>query len=136
MICRKCGNENNVKNGKMRGKQRYKCKECGFQFTKAVSNGHSREEKGRAVALYILGLSMRTIAKLFRVNVSTVLAWVRNFALENYEKPKPEGAVILELDEMWHYIEKKKANSGSGRLFVAIPASSLIGNAAPETQKH
>jgi hypothetical protein len=55
---------------------------------------------------------MRAIAKLFRVNVSTVLARVRNFALENYEKPKPEGAVVLEPDEMRRYIEKKKQTPG------------------------
>jgi hypothetical protein len=84
---------------------------------------------------------MRAIARLFRVNVSTVLTWVRNFALENYEKPKPEGAVVLEPDEMWHYIVKKKENSGCGKLFVAIPAGSLTANslarnAGTGTQKH
>jgi len=128
MICRKCGSIDNVKNGKVSGVQRYKCKDCGFQFTKEVANGRSEDERNKAVALYLLGLSMRTIAKLFRVNVTTILYWVRNFAINNYEKPTPQGAVIIELDEMWHFLESKKRNSGSGRLIVALPVSSLTGN--------
>ena len=128
MVCRKCGSTNNVKNGHVDGVQRYKCKDCGFQYTKEVANGRSEAERNKAVALYLLGLSMRTIAKLFNVNVTTILYWVRNFAIKNYEKPTPQGAVIVELDEMWHFLQSKKQNSGSGRLIVALPVSSSIGN--------
>ena len=128
MVCRKCGSLDNVKNGKVNDVQRYKCKDCGFQFTKEEANGHSEDERNKAIALYLLGLSMRSIAKLFRVNVSTILYWVRNFAIANYEKPTPQGAVVVELDEMWHFIGSKKQNSGSGRLIVALPMNSLNGN--------
>ena len=128
MECRKCGSKHNVKNGKVSGVQRYKCKECGFQFTKETANGHSEEERNKAIALYLLGLSMRTIAKLFRVNVTTILYWIRNFAIKNYEKTTPQGAVVIELDEMWHFLESKKQNSGSGKLIVALPVNSLTGN--------
>jgi hypothetical protein len=41
---------------------------------------------------------------MFGVEPSTVLYWVRNFALKVYEKPKPEGEVVIEMDEMWHFI--------------------------------
>ena len=81
-----------------------------------------------AVSLYLVGLSMRTIAELFAVNVSTIQRWIRTFALENYEKPTPEGPVIIELDEMWHFIGKKNTNFGYGRPIVALPANSLTGN--------
>ena len=33
MKCSKCQSENNVKNGTVRNIQRYKCKECGNNFT-------------------------------------------------------------------------------------------------------
>jgi len=128
MICRKCSSAQNVKNGMMNGMQRYKCKGCGFQFTKEVANGRSQVEKNQATALYMLGLSMRAIAKLFSVNVTTILYWVRNFAITTYEKPSPQGAVIVELDEMWHFIQSKKLNAGYGRLIVALPVSWLTGN--------
>ena len=128
MVCRKCGSIHSTRNGFVKGVQRHKCKDCGFQFTKEIANGRSEEERNKAVALYLLGLSMRTIAKLFRVNVTTVLYWVRNFAIKNYEKPTPQGAVVVELDEMWHFIQSKKPNSGSGKLIVALPMNSLTGN--------
>jgi transposase len=111
----------------MNGRQRYRCKVCGFQFTKEVGNGRSAEERNKAVALYLLGLSMRAIGRLFRVNVTTILYWVRNFAIEIYEKPAPKGAVVIELDEMWHFIHPKR-NAGCGKLIVALPANWLIGN--------
>ena len=33
MRCLKCGSEAIVKNGRMKGLQRYKCKQCTYQFT-------------------------------------------------------------------------------------------------------
>jgi transposase-like protein len=128
MVCRKCGSSKSVKNGKRDGEQCYKCKDCGFQYTKEESNGRSESERNKAVALYLLGLSMRAIARLFHVNVSTILNWVRNFATKNYEKPTPQGPVVIELDEMWHFINSKKTNVGYGRLIAVLPVSSLTGN--------
>jgi hypothetical protein len=88
--------------------QCYRCKDCGFQYTREESKGRSETERNKAVALYLLGLSMRAIAKLFHVNVTTILYWVRNFAIKNYEKPSPQGPIVIELDEMWHFIKSKK----------------------------
>jgi len=53
---------------------------------------------------------------MFKVSTPAVLRWVRLFAEKTYEKPEPAEAVIVELDEMWHYLGAKKTNSGSGKL--------------------
>ena len=128
MICRKCGSSENIKNGKRGEVQCYKCKNCGFQYTREDSRGRSETERSRAIALYLLGLSMRAIAKLFRVNVTTILYWVRNFAIVNYTKPTPQGPIDVELDEMWHFIKSKKTSAGYGKLIAVLPASSSTGN--------
>ena len=65
---------------------------------------------------------------MFKVSTPAVLRWVRLFAEKTYEKPEPAEAVIVELDEMWHYLGSKKTNSGSGKLIVAVPVDSLTGN--------
>ncbi|WP_300909379.1 helix-turn-helix domain-containing protein [uncultured Desulfovibrio sp.] len=83
-----------------------------------------------AILLYTLGLSLNAIARIYGVATSTVMRWVRNFAEKTYEKPSPREAVIIEPDEMWHYLHSKKTNYGSGKLIVAIPVSSLTGNVA------
>ena len=50
---------------------------------------------------------MRRISRLGQCSTQSVLNWVRDYAREHYEKPAPEGhAVILEVDEMWHYLKK------------------------------
>jgi IS1 transposase len=49
------------------------------------------------------------MAFLSRVSVQSVLTWSRAFAKDHDEKPKPTGtSILLELDEMWHYLKKKQ----------------------------
>ena len=139
MKCRKCGSDKNVKNGKRDGSQCYKCKGCGFQFTRETPKGVETEKRANAILLYVLDLSMNSIARMYKVHTSSVLYWIRNFALKVYDKPTPEGDVVFELDEMWHFIQSKKLNVGSGRRIAALPINWLIGNAeigvaAPSTE--
>jgi len=134
--CKKCGSQNIIKAGFVKGEQRYKCKECGCQFVPTRNKGKSLELKLTAVLLYINGLSLRTIGKLFNVSNVSVLNWVKKYALQNYEKPKPTGkAVVIELDEMWHFLNLKKTNFGYGKHTAVILESSLIGNAVIVIQK-
>jgi transposase len=56
--CKGCGSEEHVKNGLMRGKQRYRCKACGLNFTDTPPPGKPLAMKVTAVLLYISGLSM------------------------------------------------------------------------------
>lgn len=135
-ICPKCSFQESVKNGTHHGRQRYRCKQCGFQFTRSTPRGRPAQEKAMAVLLYTLGLSLNAIARLLNVSTPAVLRWVRLFAEKVYEKPEPHEAVIVELDEMWHFLGSKKTNSGSGRLIVAIPVSSLTGNAGLVIKPH
>ena len=87
--------------------------------------------------MYCHGLSLRTIAKYFKVNVRSVFNWIKTFAKLNYVKPEPSSdGVIVELDEMWHYLKSKKLKSGYGRLIVAIPISLSTGNAEGEIMLH
>jgi len=79
---------------------------------------------------------MNAIGRMLKVEPSTVLYWVRNFALKTYEKPTPQGEVVIELDEMWHFLRSKKTRSGSGRHTVELPKSLSIGNAETEAPKH
>jgi IS1 family transposase/transposase-like protein len=107
--CRRCGSINVVKAGKIKGNQRYKCKNCGFQFQPNRAKGRSQSTKRLAVLLYLSGLSIRTISKIVKTDLHAVYRWIRKFAEDNYEKPEPiSNAVVIELDEMWHYLHSKK----------------------------
>ena len=135
MKCRKCGDTKFVKNGYHHGRQRHKCKTCGFQFTQEQAKGKSLETKCLAIILYLNGLSFRAIAKLVNVSHKAVYDWVRAFGIETYEKPTPQGDVVIELDEMWHFLQSKKPSSGSGRHIVALLVNSSTGNVEGVTVK-
>ncbi len=134
--CPKCKCAEVVKNGKVNEKQRFKCKKCSFQFTRLIPRGHAGSEKALAVVLYTLGLSMNAIGKLFNVSAQAVLNWVRNFAITNYEKPVPKDAIIVELDEMWHFLGSKKNSFGYGKLIAEKLENSSIGSAVAVTKRH
>ena len=132
--CKRCGSEERVKNGLMRGKQRYRCKACGLNFTDTPPRGMPLAVKVTAVLLYVSGLSMNRTAKLLGVSTPTVMAWIERFAEVYAQKPEPEGrAVVVELDEMWHYLKKSGTSSGSGRLGIVLQGEWLTGSAAVVT---
>src|SRR5215208_6840204 len=111
--CKRCGSERQVKNGLMRGQQRYLCKECGLNFTDTPPRGKPLALKAAAVLLYVSGLSMNRTAKLLGVSTPTVQVWLEQFAAAYAQKPEPEGrAVVIELDEMGHYLKKSPTRSG------------------------
>jgi transposase-like protein len=126
--CPRCKSEKVVKNGSVRGIKKHMCKECGYQFTKAARTGKPLSIKLFAVVLYLHGVSMHAIGKWVGVSTPAVLKWIRNYAKDHYEKPIPGEVTIIELDELWHYLEKKPINSGYGRLIVEIQSASLTGN--------
>ncbi len=133
--CPKCKCADVVKNGKVKENQRFLCKNCSFQFTRLTPRGRPDSEKALAIVLYTLGLSMNAIGKLFDVSAQSILNWVRNFAIANYEKPAPKGAIIVELDEMWHFLNSKKNSSGYGKRIAETLSSLSIGNAVIVTKK-
>ena len=103
--CKGCGSEEQVKNGFMRGKQRYRCKGCGLNFTDTPPRGMPLRMKVEAVLLYLSGLSMNRTAKLPGVSTPSVMNWIEQFAKVYAQKPEPEGrAVVVELDGMWRFL--------------------------------
>ena len=112
--CKKCASDRFVKCGHIDGHQRYKCKDCGMQFTLRVRRGVDPIAKGLAVFLYShCGLSMSKIAKLFAVSVVAVLKWIRKAACD-LPQDKIKQAQVVMLDEIWHFVNGKKRRYGSG----------------------
>src|SRR6059058_5953644 len=134
LCCKRCGSAKHVKNGRMRNQQRYRCKACGLNFTDTPPRGKPLALKVAAVLLYVSGLSMNRTAQLLGVSTPTIQAWLEQFAQAYAQKPEPEGrAVVIELDEMWHYLKKTPNPSGSGRLGIVLPGGSSTGSWAVVT---
>src|SRR3954467_3625719 len=133
--CKRCKSEEHVKNGLMRGQQRYRCKGCGLNFADTPPRGKPLALKAAAVLLYVSGLSMNRTAQLLGVSTPTIQAWLEPFAAAYAQKPEPEGrAVVSELDEMWPDLKKSPNRSGSGRLGTVLQGGWWTGNAAVGTR--
>ena len=108
--CKRCAGAAFVKNGTVRGHQRYLCKACGCNFTATPERGKPEAMKALAVLLHAMGnASQGMIAKL--LGVSHVTGWLREAAPEPAGEPSSE---VVQIDEMWHFVNGKKTRFGSG----------------------
>ncbi|WP_315861544.1 IS1 family transposase [[Leptolyngbya] sp. PCC 7376] len=107
--CPQCNAQDIIKSGFAKNRQRFKCNQCNYQFTSfSKERGKPLWMKLEAVLMYMSGMSMNATAKILGVSAQSVLNWVRDFGEANYEKPTPESAVVVELDELWHFIQGEK----------------------------
>ena len=121
--CPACGGGGVIRSGHACGRQRWRCKACGRQFTRTTPRGKPATVKREAVALHCTGLSLSATGTRLGVSAQSVMRWVRDHAREHCPKPEPVGrAAVVERDEVWHFVQKKPARSGSGRRSTAARA--------------
>lgn len=132
-LCKNCGDGGIVKNGVVRGKQRYKCKGCGYNFVAGDGrvDPNAAVKRAFAVILYSLGKgSYGFIAKLFGVTPPAVLKWIRAEAA-GLQAPAISGAIReMEFDEMWHFIQSKKTKNGSSKPWIVLQGAPWPGCSA------
>ena len=112
--CPSCGREEIWKSGKNGGKQQYQCKNCKRKFI--TEKNYSEELKQKAIAIFYEGNSGRAVGRIMGINKSTVYNWIKKLdeKLQNSGCTKENNvdetgqAEIIEMDELFDYIEAKK----------------------------
>ena len=113
LCCKHCGNGAYVRNGMAHGRQRYRCKACGRSFTATPPRGKPPAMKALAVLLYGLGnVSQGMIAKLLGVSHVAVYKWVRAAGEDTPAPSATPSDNIVQIDEMWHFVNGKKQGLG------------------------
>lgn len=121
-ICPKCNAENVVKSGVVKGRQRYRCKRCGYYFTvnkigKKIDNYYVI----KALQLYIEGVSYREIERILGISHVSVMNWVKKYRIKaptNYEyRPTYRIASHVELLE---FLKNPENTQGSGLLITEL----------------
>ena len=109
MKCPRCGSEEYCKDGIVKGRQRFKCKQCNYHYSvEKKSNVKSQETKRLAFEMYLEGLGFRAIGRILKISHVTVFQWVKKWGA-TLELPKREEAIeVVELDEMHTYVSHKK----------------------------
>jgi transposase len=127
--CPQCVHQHIVTSGKVGGTQRWPCRGCGYQFMRTTPRGRPLWQQSLAVFLSCHGVSMHALGRMFGVRASSVLKWIRRYATAHDVKPSPRGkAVVMELDDMWHFLQKNGAHAGSGMRWIVRQASSWTGS--------
>ncbi len=120
--CKKCNSQKIVKNGKQDNIQRYKCKECGSVF-RGKKAKYSSEFKMEAIMMYINSMGIRAIARVKKVHNSVISVWIKQMGEvikgvfhEKVSEISPKDIHILEMDELFTYVKKKKIK----RIYLAL----------------
>ena len=102
-----------MKNGTTRrGKQNYKCRDCGRQF---VENPQWKpREKDSTVMIDRLLLEKLPLAGIARV-LKLSESWLQGYVNQCYKvvprqvpvTPKPKGALRVQMDELWSFVDDK-----------------------------
>ena len=135
--CKRCGDASFVKNGMVRGQQRYRGKACGLNFTNTPAPGKPAAMKALAVLLYAMGnASQSMIARLLGVSHVAVYKWIR---AAGEAAPRPDATPssgIVQIDEMWHFVDGKKQGLAVAGLWDGEPwPGSWVGVMVRDLQK-
>ncbi len=97
--------------GHVRGHQPYKCRACKRHFTDTPPRGKPSAVKEFALYLYtVCNASLGMIGRTLDVSNVAVLKWVRAVALK-LDRPKINTeSTVIQIDEMWHFVNGKKQN--------------------------
>jgi len=102
------------KNGRTAsGSQRYKCQHCGRRYSpEPKQQGYDETIRQEAVKLYSDGMNFRRIARQLGVNHQTVINWVNAYSAQlPNQPPQPTDVGVVELDELYTFVGKKKTAS-------------------------
>ena len=113
LLCPNCDSDDIVKNGRNhRGKQSYKCKDCGRKFVENPANKPlDTQTKEYIDRLLLERTSLAGIARVLQISESSVQKYVN----EIYEHipqqvnvlPKEKGPLTVQMDELWSFVDSK-----------------------------
>ena len=120
--CPNCTSTKYVKSGIINNRQRYKCKECGYNFTvfkdgKKISDYYVN----KALQLYLEGLTYREIERILGVSHVSVLNWVKKYKVKRPERTNYHPSYkILSAIELANYFSKTENLKGAGTIVTEL----------------
>ncbi|WPX96192.1 IS1/IS1595 family N-terminal zinc-binding domain-containing protein [Candidatus Bandiella euplotis] len=133
--CKYCKGKGVSKNGYARKKQRYKCKSCNKNFTEGDGRKnwkYGNKERSMVIKMYLNNCGIRRIAHILNIPLSTVFYWIKQAGKvvdEMVTNQKIEGdkkrIEILEMDELYTYVKKKRIKQEYGLLSIGTDSKLL-----------
>jgi hypothetical protein len=116
--CPKCSTANPKKSGHAVGRQRWKCKSCGYEFTRQERPGKSYALKLQAANLYQMGCSSNQVAMMLQVSPTSVLKWTRaltwptgrvHHLKPRFRTPEPYRSLFQETQRLGTLVKEQAA---------------------------
>ncbi|WP_350339796.1 IS1/IS1595 family N-terminal zinc-binding domain-containing protein [Sanyastnella coralliicola] len=121
-ICPKCSHDSSTKAGIINGRQRYKCRNCGYHFTiNKVGKRIDQYYVTKALQLYLEGLSYREIERIIGVSHVSVMNWVKQYGIKRVETGQyhPNYRIVSH-EELASYFSDKSEVQGKGMLITEL----------------
>lgn len=120
--CPKCESLQAVRNGIVNNRQRFRCKNCQYNFTvDKVGKGISTYYVIKALQLYIEGVSLREIERLLGVSHVSVMNWVKKYQIKVPEKNSYHPTYkILNQKELATYFANPDNVTGAGMIVTEL----------------
>ena len=110
MNCPKCAGAEYTKNGVVNGLQRYRCKQCAYNYTvERKSTTIDTDKKRLAVILYLEGVRITSISELLKVSHVSVLNWVRRYCTHAEELRNKEALPLKQELRVLRALTKSKS---------------------------
>jgi len=132
--CPRCKSETIRKDGIVKQRQRFRCKQCNYRFTVEFV-GKPEKLKRDALILYLEGLGFRSIGRFLGVSHVAVFNWIKGFGQSIEDIRSDDKIDVIEVDEMHTYVGSKKTSFGSGLLLIEMGANSSIVKLVHEKQQ-
>jgi len=131
--CPKCHSKHHVRNGFVRGQQRYKCKDCFCNFIHGDSrNKYDNKIRNLVVRMYLNNCGFRRIAEILNIPLATCFMWIKKAGrivdeMVREQKEEPKNIEILEMDELFTFVKKaSKKQKNRGNTHSHIPEFGLL----------
>ena len=120
--CPNCNSDRCIKSGIVNNRQRYKCKDCGYNFTvNKLGKKIDDYYVNKALQLYLEGLTYREIERILGISHVSVMNWVRKYNIKRpYNSKYHPTYKILNAEELTNFFSNTKNLSGAGTLVTEL----------------
>ncbi len=122
IACPKCTSEEVAKSGVVKGRQRYRCKQCNYFFT-VMKEGKKIDPYYviKALQLYIEGVTLREIERILGISHVSVLNWVKKYNIKAPENSDYRPTYkVLSQPELVNFFSNKDALKSSGCIITEL----------------
>jgi transposase-like protein len=120
--CPKCGGEEVSKSGIISGRQRYKCKNCGYHFSvNKLGKSIDKYYVIKALQLYLEGISLREIERILGISHVSVMNWVKQYGIKAPENSSYHPTYkVLSHEELVKFMASRDQIAGTGMIITEL----------------